>query len=71
MTAISAPRTSAGITTFERSLLRTASAMDRFVVQRLERRASAEYHRAAAVQSATVLARDAAQARGAMGLLPR
>ena len=71
MTAISAPRISAGTTPFERSLLRTSSALDGFVVRRLERRASVEYRRADDVQSARVSARDAAQARGAMGLLPR
>jgi hypothetical protein len=71
MTAISAPLSSAGITPFERSLLRAASAADRFVLQRLGRRSSSEYRRAAATQSATVAFRDAAQARGAMGLLPR
>ena len=71
MIAISAPRTSAGITPFERSLLRTSWALDGFVVRRLARRASVEYRRAADVQSARVSARDAAQARGAMGLLPR
>ena len=71
MTAISAPRTSTGITPFERSLLRTASVLDGFVSGRLERRSSVAYRRAAAVQSATVSARDAAQARGAIGLLPR
>jgi hypothetical protein len=71
MTAISAPRTSAGITPFERSLLRAASAMDQFVVRRLDRRASSEYRRAADVQTATAAVRQAAQARGAIGLLPR
>ena len=71
MTAIPAPRTSAGITPFERYLLRTASVLDAFVSGRLERRASVEYRRAAAVQSAAVSARDAAHARGAIGLLPR
>jgi hypothetical protein len=71
MTAISAPRTSAGITPFERSLLRTAAVLDGFVVRRLDRRASVEYRRAAQVQSAMVLSRDAAQAGGAIGLLPR
>lgn len=71
MTAISAPRTSAGITPFERSLLRASSAMDRFVGQRLERRASAGYRRATAAQSSSVAVRDAAQAGAAIGLLPR
>ena len=71
MTAISAPRTSAGITPFERSLLRAASTLDAFVTHRLTRRASAEYRRATAVQSGAVAIRDAAQAHGAIGLLPR
>jgi len=71
MTAISAPRTSAGITPFERSLLRAATALDGYVSHRLDRRASVEYRRAAAAQAATIAIRDAAQAHGAIGLLPR
>lgn len=71
MTAISAPRTSAGVTLFERSLLHAASVLDSFVQHRLARRASDEYRRATAVQSSTVAVRDAAQAHGAIGMLPR
>jgi hypothetical protein len=71
MTAISAPRVRTGATAFERTLLGAASALDRFVAVRLERRSGAEYGRAHAAQLAFVARRDAAQARGVMGLLPR
>ena len=71
MTAISAPRTSAGVTPFERSLLQAASALDAFVTHRLVRRASTEYRSAAAAQSRATAVRDAAQAHGAIGILPR
>jgi hypothetical protein len=75
MTAIPAPRATAGTiisaTPFERALLRSASALDVFVAARLERRGSAAYRRAAAAQSASAHERIAAEARGAIGLLPR
>jgi len=71
MTAISAPRVSAGTTTFERSLLRAASALDHYVSLRLERRSGAEYRRAAAAQSVAAAVRGAAQAHGSIGMLPR
>ena len=71
MTAISAPRISAGVTPFERSLLRAASALDQFVSHRLERRAGAEERKAAAVRSSTASARSAAEAHAAWGMLPR
>ena len=61
MTAISAPRVSAGTTTFERSLLRAATALDQYVSHRLERRSSAEERKAAAVRSSAASARGAAR----------
>ena len=75
MTTIPAPhattRTIIGATPFERTLLRAASGLDVFVAARLERRRSAAYRDAAAAQSAAAGARIAAEARGAIGLLPR
>lgn len=71
MTAISAPRVRTGATSFERVLLGAASGLDRFVANRLERRGSSEYRRADHAQSSHAATRDAAHARGAIGLLPR
>ena len=71
MTAISASRVSSGATPFERTLLSAASALDRFVAGRLELRGGSEYRRAHDAQLAFAATRDAAQARGAIGLLPR
>ena len=53
MTAISAPRTSAGTTPFERSLLRAASALDRFVARASSAAPAPSTAGAAAVQSAS------------------
>ncbi len=58
-------------TGFERTLLRAASALDAFVVTRLERRDGDELRRVQLAQDATAEARRSAQARGAMGVLPR
>jgi hypothetical protein len=71
MTAISSPRVSTGATPFERALLGAASALERFVAERLERRGGAGYRRANDAQVAFVAERDAAHARGVIGLLPR
>jgi hypothetical protein len=71
MTAISAPRVIAGATPFERALLHAASALDGYVASRLERRGTSEYRRADDARRIYSLTRDAAQARGAIGLLPR
>ncbi len=71
MTTISASRSTAGTTPFESMLLGAASAVDDFVAGRLERRGSAVYRRAARTAAAGAAARDAAQARGAIGILPR
>ena len=71
MTAISAPRISAGTTTFERSLLRASTALDQYVSHRLERRSGAEERRVAALRSAVASARGAAEAHAAIGMLPR
>lgn len=71
MTAISAPSVRIHITPFERTLLRTSAAIEQYVGMRLERRAGAESRRATSAQLAAVTARSAAQARGAIGILPR
>ena len=69
MTTISASR--AAVTPFESMLLHAASALDIFVASRLERRGSPASRRAIGAQTAGSAARDAAQARGAIGMLPR
>lgn len=69
MTTISAPRAAA--TPFESVLLRAASALDRFVATRLEQRGALVYRRATQARMAALGARDAAEARGAIGILPR
>jgi hypothetical protein len=71
MTAITAPRTVAGTTSFERTLLRAASALDQFVLHRLERRSAPDARSAAAARSVVASARDAAEAHAAMGMMPR
>ena len=71
MTAISAPGVGTGATPFERALLGAASGLDRFVANRLERRTGTEYRRAHEARLAFAATRHAAQARGAIGLLPR
>ncbi|HWS52216.1 MAG TPA: hypothetical protein VN241_14495 [Microbacterium sp.] len=58
-------------TGIDRALLRAASTLDSFVVARIERRSGAEHRRAASAQAAALRARRDAEARGAMGLLPR
>lgn len=71
MTAISAPRPLTRATPFERTLLHAASAIDRFVALRLERRSNPEYRRAHEARARSVSFRDAAVARGAIGVIPR
>ena len=71
MTAISAPRALTRATPFERTLLRAASALDLFVAARLERRGGAAHRRAVEAQTAAAADRRAAEARGAIGMLPR
>jgi hypothetical protein len=71
MTAISSPRVSTSATLFERALLGAASALDRFVAERLERRGEPGYRRAHDAQFAFIAGRDAAQARGVIGMLPK
>jgi hypothetical protein len=71
MTAISAPRGYTRTTPFERSLLWTSSSLEHFVSGRLERRATAERRRARTAQTGFSEARRDAQARGAIGILPR
>lgn len=58
-------------TPFERALLRAASAIDSFVVARFERRTGGAGLRAAATQDAVDRSRREAEARGAIGILPR
>lgn len=71
MTAITAPRSLGRATSFERMLLRTAAVLDGFVAARLAHRAS-EIHRAAVdVQASFAAVRRAAEARAAIGILPR
>lgn len=71
MTAISAPRIRTGATPLERVLLGAASALDAFVAGRLERRRDTGRRDAYDAQRSFTAAREAAQARGAMGMLPR
>ena len=71
MTAIPASVARTAATPFESLLLRAASALDHFVAVRLEERGGAVHRRAAATQAAAAAARGAAQARGAIGMLPR
>lgn len=69
--SIVAPALVAGATRLDRTLLRAASALDSFVVARLERRATDESRRALAAQTTATQQRRDAEARGAIGLLPR
>jgi hypothetical protein len=71
MTAISAPRVRTGATPVERMLLSAASALDAFVAGRLERRTDTGRRHAHDAQRSFAAAREVAQARGAIGLLPR
>ena len=58
-------------TRFERTLLRAASALNGFVVVRLERRTGSGSRHALAAQNAVIRRRRDAEARGAIGILPR
>lgn len=71
MTAITASVTRTDATPFESLLLRMTSAAEVFVLRRQERRVSAVYRHVARTAAAGAAAREAAQARGAIGLLPR
>lgn len=77
MTAITAhhvvsSRTAAARTTaFERALLQAASTLDAFVATRLERRSDAARRQSVEIQDAAARARSAAEARAALGMLPR
>jgi hypothetical protein len=64
-------RAAARTTAFERALLQAASALDAFVASRLERRADDGRRRSVAVQDAAARTRAAAEARAALGVLPR
>lgn len=71
MTAVSAPRTLVRVTRFERMLLAAASAIASHVEARLERRAGAAYRGVTQVRNGMEESRRVAQARGAVGILPR
>jgi hypothetical protein len=76
MTAITADELAArgfraSATRFDRALLRAASALDAYVVARVEKRDDAQERRALTVQAAASTARREAEARAAMGMLPR
>jgi hypothetical protein len=71
MTALPSPQRLTGATSFERTLLRAASALDGFVLSRLALRSTLEYRRAQEAQGAGASARGAAIALGAIGMMPR
>ena len=58
-------------TTFERALLRAASALDAYAIARQARRHDADRRRALVAQTRVAGARRDAEARAAIGLLPR
>lgn len=58
-------------TTFERALLRAASALDAYAVARHERRHDADRRRALIAQTRATGARRDAEARAAIGIIPR
>lgn len=66
-----APTVAVRATRLDRALLRAASAIDGFVVARIERRTADESRRAVTAQAAATRMRRDAEARGAIGLLPR
>ena len=68
---IVAPALAARATRFDRALLRAASALDSFVLARLERRAGDGPRRVLAAQAAAAERRRNAEACGSIGLLPR
>ncbi|MDQ7877653.1 hypothetical protein Q9R08_06670 [Microbacterium sp. QXD-8] len=61
----------ASATRFDRALLRAASAIDAYVIARVERRDGAERRRALTAQTAASGARRDAEALAATGMLPR
>jgi len=58
-------------TAFERALLQAASTLDAFVATRLAHRSDAGRRQSVAVQDAAARTRSAAEARAALGVLPR
>lgn len=68
---IVAPALAARATRFDRTLLRAASAIDSFVLARLERRAGEASRRVLTAQAAAAEHRRNVEASGAIGLLPR
>lgn len=71
MTTLSAPRVCAPATPFERTLRRTAHALDAFVDDRLAARAARRTVRRAVAQVTASDARATALALGGLGMLPR
>ncbi|WP_106814058.1 hypothetical protein [Microbacterium timonense] len=76
MSTITAPELSvrafgSSTTRFERALLRAASALDAYVLTRLERRDAAARRDALAAEAAATGARRAAEALASVGMLPR
>jgi hypothetical protein len=69
MTAVTASHSISVVTPFERTLLSASAHLDHFVAARLERRADSR--RRIGAQISAVQARTEAQARGAIGILPR
>jgi len=68
---VASSRTAARTTAFERALLQAASSLDAFVATRLERRSDAARRQSVEVQDAAARSRSAAEARAAVGILPR
>jgi hypothetical protein len=68
---LAAPGFAASVTSFERTLLRTASRLDAYVVARVRRRDAHQWRAALVAQAAVGDARRAAAARAAIGMLPR
>ncbi|MFB7891259.1 hypothetical protein ACFC1I_03550 [Microbacterium sp. NPDC056044] len=76
MTAITADELAArgfraSATRFDRALLRAASALDAYVVARVEKAGDAQERRALTAQAAASGARHEAEAFASMGMLPR
>ena len=76
MTAITADELTArgfraSATRFDRALLRAASALDAYVVARVEKRDDAEERRALTAQASVNADRHEAEAFAALGMLPR
>jgi RecB family endonuclease NucS len=71
MTTLTITRPTVRTTAFERALLRTSAAVDRYVAARMERRTRSAVRGALVAREASAEARRNAQALGAMGMPPR